>query len=65
MVLLSSLSAGSDESNAKKRVLIAEDDDAGLRHLVGADAELIMSVRTAGDFEHFEQTMRSALDWWT
>jgi NAD(P)-dependent dehydrogenase (short-subunit alcohol dehydrogenase family) len=46
-------------------VAIAEDDDAGLRHLVGADAELIMSVRTAGDFEHFEQTMRSALDWWT
>src|SRR5262249_54534637 len=42
-------------------VAIAEDDGAGLRHLVGADAELIMSVRTAGDFEQFEETMRSAL----
>jgi NAD(P)-dependent dehydrogenase (short-subunit alcohol dehydrogenase family) len=50
---------------AEAIVAIAEDDDAGLRHVVGADAELIMSVRTAGDFEQFEQTMRSALDWWT
>jgi NAD(P)-dependent dehydrogenase (short-subunit alcohol dehydrogenase family) len=45
-------------------VHVAEDDAAGLRHVVGADAELIMSVRKAGDFEHFEKTMRQALDWW-
>lgn len=45
-------------------VAIAEDESAGLRHPIGADAELICSVRAAGDFEHYEQTMRSALDWW-
>jgi len=45
-------------------VAVAEDDDAGLRHLVGADAELIWSVRRAGDFEEYEQTMRAALDFW-
>jgi len=45
-------------------VAVAQDDNAGLRHLVGADAELIWSVRTAGDFEQYEQTMRSALNFW-
>jgi NAD(P)-dependent dehydrogenase (short-subunit alcohol dehydrogenase family) len=43
---------------------VASDGGAPLRTLVGADAELIMSVRTAGDFESYEHTMRSALDWW-
>jgi NAD(P)-dependent dehydrogenase (short-subunit alcohol dehydrogenase family) len=45
-------------------VAVAEDDGASLRHVVGADAELIWSVRRAGDFEQYEQTMRAALDWW-
>jgi NAD(P)-dependent dehydrogenase (short-subunit alcohol dehydrogenase family) len=45
-------------------VAIAEDDNATLRHQIGSDAELIWSVRTAGDFEHYERTMRQALDWW-
>jgi len=45
-------------------VAIAEDESAGLRHLVGADAELVWSVRSGSTFEQYEQTMRSALDWW-
>jgi NAD(P)-dependent dehydrogenase (short-subunit alcohol dehydrogenase family) len=45
-------------------VAVAEDDNARLRHLVGADAELIWSVRNGSDFEQYEQTMRSALDFW-
>jgi NAD(P)-dependent dehydrogenase (short-subunit alcohol dehydrogenase family) len=45
-------------------VHVADDPDAPLRHVVGADAELIMSVRRAGDFEHYEETMRDALEWW-
>jgi NAD(P)-dependent dehydrogenase (short-subunit alcohol dehydrogenase family) len=45
-------------------VAIAEDEGASLRHPIGSDAELIWSVRNAGDFEHYEQTMRAALDWW-
>ena len=46
-------------------VAVAEDSGAPLRHLVGADAELIWSVRRSGDFEEYEQTMRAALDFWT
>jgi NAD(P)-dependent dehydrogenase (short-subunit alcohol dehydrogenase family) len=49
---------------AETIVQVAFDESAPLRTLVGSDAELIMSVRTAGDFEHFEQTMRGALNWW-
>jgi len=45
-------------------VAVAEDDNAKLRHLVGADAELIWSVRKGSDFEQYEHTMRSALDFW-
>ena len=45
-------------------VAIAEDESAGLRHLVGADAELVWSVRSGSTFEQYEQTMRAALDWW-
>ncbi len=45
-------------------VRVATDTDAPLRTLVGGDAELIMSVRTTTDFEGFEQTMRTAMDWW-
>jgi NAD(P)-dependent dehydrogenase (short-subunit alcohol dehydrogenase family) len=45
-------------------VAVAEDDNARLRHLVGADAELIWSVRNGSDFEQYEQTMRAALDFW-
>ncbi|HEV3226203.1 MAG TPA: SDR family oxidoreductase [Acidimicrobiales bacterium] len=49
---------------AEAIVAIAEDDEAGLRHLVGADAELVWSVRSGATFEQYEQTMRAALDWW-
>jgi NAD(P)-dependent dehydrogenase (short-subunit alcohol dehydrogenase family) len=45
-------------------VAVAEDDDARLRHLVGADAELVWSVRSGSTFEQYEETMRAALDWW-
>ena len=48
---------------AEAIVAVAFDPSAGLRHLVGADAELIMSVRNAGTFEDYEETMRAALDW--
>jgi len=49
---------------AETIIAVAEDPGAPLRHLLGADAELIMSVRRAGDFESYEQTMRGALNWW-
>src|SRR3954451_23885460 len=45
-------------------VAVAEDDNAGLRDLVGGDAELVGSVRSGSTFEQYEQTMRAALDWW-
>ena len=48
---------------AETIVAVAFDPDAGLRHLVGSDAELVMSVRRSGDFEHFDKTLRAALDW--
>lgn len=48
---------------AETIVAVAMDPNAGLRHLVGADAELVMSVRSSGDFEHFDATLRGALDW--
>jgi NAD(P)-dependent dehydrogenase (short-subunit alcohol dehydrogenase family) len=48
---------------AETIVAVAFDRNAGLRHLVGADADLVMSVRRSGDFEHFDRTMRAALDW--
>lgn len=44
-------------------VSVAFEPEAGLRHLVGADADLVMSVRRSGDFEHFDRTLRAALDW--
>jgi NAD(P)-dependent dehydrogenase (short-subunit alcohol dehydrogenase family) len=49
---------------AEAIVSVAEDDSAGLRHLLGADAELVWSVRSGSTFEKYEETMRSALDWW-
>lgn len=49
---------------AETIVAVAEDDSAGLRHLVGADADLVWSVRNGSTFEHYEQTVRQALDWW-
>lgn len=48
---------------AETIVAVAFDPLAGLRHLVGADAELVMSLRNAGDFEHYDKTIRAALDW--
>ena len=36
---------------------------ATLRHVVGADAELILSTKATMSFEDFESVMRSALDW--
>ena len=44
-------------------VAVAFDAEAGLRHVVGADAELVLSVRSSGDFEHFDRTLRAALNW--
>ncbi len=44
-------------------VRVATDAGAPLRTLVGADAELIMAVRTTTDFEGFEQAMRATLNW--
>lgn len=48
---------------AETIVAVAFDAGAGLRHLVGADAELVMSVRRSGDFEHFDRTLRAAIGW--
>jgi NAD(P)-dependent dehydrogenase (short-subunit alcohol dehydrogenase family) len=48
---------------AETIVAVAFDRHAALRHLVGADADLVMSVRRSGDFEHFDRAMRAALDW--
>jgi NAD(P)-dependent dehydrogenase (short-subunit alcohol dehydrogenase family) len=48
---------------AETVVAVALDPSAGLRHVVGSDAELIMSVRTSGSFEDYDRTMRAALDW--
>ncbi len=48
---------------AETIVAVAFDEHAGLRHLVGSDADLIMSIRNSGDFEHFDRTIRAALDW--
>jgi NAD(P)-dependent dehydrogenase (short-subunit alcohol dehydrogenase family) len=48
---------------AETIVAVAFDPNAGLRHLVGADAELIMSIRSSGPFEHYDKTIRAALDW--
>ena len=44
-------------------ILAATDDATPLRTLVGADAQLIASVRAQGSFEDFETTMRAALNW--
>lgn len=44
-------------------VRVATQQAAPLRHTVGKDAEMIMSVRNSTDFEGFEQTMRTALNW--
>ena len=41
----------------------ATDPSTPLRTLVGADAELIAGVKGSMDFEDFEATMRSALNW--
>jgi NAD(P)-dependent dehydrogenase (short-subunit alcohol dehydrogenase family) len=49
---------------AETIVAVAEDDDAALRHLIGADADLVWSVRNGSTFEQYEQTVRQALDWW-
>ena len=49
---------------AETIVAVAEDDDAGLRHIVGADADLVWSVRNGSTFEQYEQTQRQALDLW-
>ena len=48
---------------AETIVAVAFDPDAGLRHVVGADADLIASVRNSGSFEDYEATMRAALEW--
>jgi NAD(P)-dependent dehydrogenase (short-subunit alcohol dehydrogenase family) len=52
------------EMVAEAIVAVAEDDDAALRHVIGADADLVWSVRNGTTFEQYEQTMRQALDWW-
>jgi len=44
-------------------IAAATDPSTPLCTLVGGDAQLIATVRAQGDFEQFEATMRSALDW--
>lgn len=46
-------------------VRVATDGAAPVHTLLGGDAHLIMDARAGGDFETFEQTMRTTLDWWT
>lgn len=46
-------------------IRVATDPEAPVHTLLGADAHLIMDARAQGDFEAFEQTMRTVLDWWT
>jgi NAD(P)-dependent dehydrogenase (short-subunit alcohol dehydrogenase family) len=40
------------------------DPDAPFRQFVGADAQLIQSVKTSMSFEDFETTMRATLNWY-
>ncbi|MEX2236706.1 MAG: SDR family oxidoreductase [Dehalococcoidia bacterium] len=42
----------------------AYDESPRLRYVVGADANLITTVRKQTDFEGFGQAMRQAMDWW-
>ncbi|MDP7384054.1 MAG: hypothetical protein QF382_08275, partial [Acidimicrobiales bacterium] len=44
-------------------VRAATDPTTPLRTLCGADAELIAGVKGSMEFEDFEATMRTALDW--
>ena len=44
-------------------VRAATDSTTPLRTLCGADAELIAGVKSSMEFEAFEATMRTALDW--
>jgi len=46
-------------------VRVATDGGAPVHTLLGSDAHLIVEARAGGDFETFEQTMRTTLDWWT
>ena len=41
----------------------ATDEPGVLRHLLGADAELIVATKSAMSFEEFDTTMRTALNW--
>ena len=43
--------------------LAATEEPGQLRHLVGADAELIVSTKSSMSFEDFDATMRTVLDW--
>lgn len=43
---------------------LAHAESPPLRTLVGADAELVMSVRRSTDFEGYERVMRESLGWW-
>jgi NAD(P)-dependent dehydrogenase (short-subunit alcohol dehydrogenase family) len=44
-------------------IAAATDPTTPLRTLVGDDAQLIAAVRAQGDFEQFEATMRTTLNW--
>ena len=39
------------------------DEPGQLRHLVGADAELIVGTKSSMPFEQFDATMRVVLNW--
>jgi NAD(P)-dependent dehydrogenase (short-subunit alcohol dehydrogenase family) len=53
-----------DPQEVAERICAAvHDPNPRLRYVVGADAELIVSVYRQKTFEEFEQTMREALDW--
>jgi NAD(P)-dependent dehydrogenase (short-subunit alcohol dehydrogenase family) len=55
---------GSPQSVADSVYQAAVDPEAPLRLLVGQDAELLAALRKQFDDTEFEQTVRSALDFW-
>jgi NAD(P)-dependent dehydrogenase (short-subunit alcohol dehydrogenase family) len=64
LTALDSGDAPADPQDVADAIIAAATDPATPLHtLVGADAQLIAAVRAQGDFEQFEATMRSTLDW--
>jgi short-subunit dehydrogenase len=48
---------------ADRIATVIDDPAAAVHQPVGADADLIVAVRSSTDFEGFERTMRDTLDW--